>query len=887
MNDVRPDQPKLPREEAIRKKLEEAELYLRQGLFAEARQIYDTLLNYHQSRLVIFTDSNDRSAIETDIAALEAKVAEIRHREKIFEQNHRVAETAQEGPGDRSATQPVHAVLGKLEIVEAAEEAPHRAAGPLFSFNTICTYPKIFLVASLILAAVFAVFNPFVKTVNNVDYFRLEDDPDMDFYEQFKKIFGNDEFFVIAFETDPLFSKEKLTLLKSITQDLETIEDIESVTSLANVDDIIGEQDYFEVRPFLEEIPDDPDALASLRAQATHNYLYLDNLLPKDARTAAILVQAYDRPDDPDYRRRLLSETEAVLQKYRKDVPHFYLGGWTTTNLSLSQYLKADMIVFVPATYFLIALTTWLFFRNIRLTIAAVINISVCLAATRGLLGMTGVALNNVTSIVIPLVMALSLCDTVHIFSHLDRTILDSAADKYDALAKVLKRVALPCFLTTVTTAVGFFSLSFSHITPIKEFAWIASAGMVFEFVFSFFLLPPVLLWFRPEKIYHQARSGQKMDTFISQLGASVQRHYRAIAITGTAVILVSIWAATLIRVETNLIEFFKKESPVRTALDFVENRLSGVGTLDVSFKAQALDAFKQPSNLRVIERLQQYIDSLDPVDKTMSFVDFLKDMNASFHAEDIRYYRIPASPELVSQYLLVYDSDDIEDFINTDYDHARISVRISEHSSAGQKELIERIKAYIQTIDHQGIDIRVTGRAVTDANVIDALVQGQVSSLSMALGVISLIMLLVFRSFKLALLSMIPNLFPIVLNFGIMGMFNIPLDTGTALIAAVALGIAVDDTIHFLSEYQLRRSQNMTMPDALTAANETKGRAIVASSLILCIGFGVLGLSRFVPIIHFGLLSAIIMLTALIGDLVFLPTIMLLKPDKYRRASV
>ena len=877
--------------QAIQKKVNEAELYLKQGLFANAHQIYTQLINDSRAYLNSHPDLKDtvRQALHACIEAFEVRCEEIQRQSASFERHHEVGDHGVIQTSTPEETQ-VGAVLKELGLYDEAIDDPFQAAPkktghppkplkpPFFSFETVCSHPLVFLVAALIFAAVFAVYNPSVKTVNNVDYFKLENDPDREFYEQFKSVFGNDEFFIIAFDADPLFSQQYLTLLDRITRDLEAIEEIESVTSLANVDDIIGESDYFEVRKFLEEIPDDPEMLASLRAQAVNNYLYVKNLLSRDARTAAIVVETFDRPEDEDYRKRLLSGTDQVLKKYQADVPAFYLGGWTTTNFSLSQYLKADMMVFVPATYLLIALITWLFFRNARLTLLTVINISVCLAATRGLLGLTGITLNNVTSIVIPLVMALSLCDTVHIFSHLDKSILEKYPEKTQALAQVLKRVALPCFLTTVTTAVGFLSLSLSDIVPIKEFAWIASAGMVFEFIFSFFLLPPLLLFFKPETIYREGRSRKGVKKIIEGLNKVIRQHHRTIAVMSCLVVILSLWFASLVRVETNLIDFFKKTSPVRKSLDFVEKRLSGVGTLDVSLKADTMDAFKIPENLKLIERVQQFIDSVEHVDKTMSFVDFLKDMNASFHDEDIRYYKIPSSVEMVSQYMLVYDSDDIDDFVNSDYDHARISVRISEHSSSGQKRIVEQIKAFIATIDHPSIDIRVTGRAVTDSNVMDAMVRGQVVSLSTAALVISLIMFLVFRSMAIACLSMIPNFFPIVLNFGIMGAVGIPLDTGTALIAAVSLGIAVDDTIHFLTEYQRQRARKQPKALALQNANAIKGPAILISSVILCIGFGIMVFSRFVPIIHFGLLSAIIMVTALIGDLVILPAIILLK---------
>ncbi|MDY7038717.1 MAG: MMPL family transporter, partial [Thermodesulfobacteriota bacterium] len=221
---------------------------------------------------------------------------------------------------------------------------------------------------------------------------------------------------------------------------------------------------------------------------------------------------------------------------------------------------------------------------------------------------------------------------------------------------------------------------------------------------------------------------------------------------------------------------------------------------------------------------------------------------------------------------------EDIEDFINSTYDHARISIRISEHRSSEQAWLIDEIKRFVDNIDDPGLEIRVTGRVLKNVNVIDALVKGQVYSLSLAAITIIIIIFLALRSISIGMLSIIPNLFPIILNFGIMGFMGIPLDTGTALIAAVAIGIAVDDTIHFLSEYRAKRGQGLSIPMALKTVIFIKGRAFFSSSLILSIGFGVVILSSFVPTMHFGMLIAIVMITALIGDIVFLPAIIMLK---------
>ena len=743
--------------------------------------------------------------------------------------------------------------------------------------DSVTNYPLIFLIATLFFALPFIAFSPFVKTIENVDYFRLEHNSDVEFYDKFKDIFGNDEFFVIAFEKREIFTKKNLSLIKNITEELENIEEVREVTSLSNVDDIIGNPDYFEVKKFLADIPDDTKELERLKKQAINNPLYVKNLISSDAQTAAIIIQAYDRPDDENYRKRLIDKTSKVLDHYRKEVDKFHLAGSSIINLNLSRAMKMDVAKFVPVTYLLIILAIWLFFRNLRLTLLAIVNISVCMGSTMGLLGMTGITMNNVTSIILPLIMALALCDTVHIFTHMDKKVLEEFPDKHKALASVLKKVVLPCFLTTLTTAIGFLSLAVSEIPPIKEFAYMASAGIFFEFIYSFFFLPPLILFFAPEKIYREYNIQRGMTRLLSRINDLVQEHSKLIVIAMCVIVLTGCWFASKLRVETNLIEFFKKNGSMRTSLVFVEKRLGGVDSLDISLKA-GQDAFKEPSNLEVIEGIQKHIKSLRGVDVTLSFVDFIKDMNESFHNEDPQYYKLPETREMVSQYLLLYGSDDIEDFINDEYDHARIGIRISEHGSVLQGRLIDEIKDYIECIAHPGLDIRVTGNTVQQVNTIDALVKGQIYSLGLAAGVIGIIMFLVLRSIALGCLSLIPNLFPIVLNFGVMGAAGIPLDTGTSLIAAVALGIAVDDTIHFLFEYKKKRVQKMPISESLKAVILIKGRAIISSSLILCIGFGVLTLSSFVPTIHFGLLNAIIMITALIGDLVVLPSVLLLK---------
>lgn len=741
----------------------------------------------------------------------------------------------------------------------------------------IVSHKFIVLCLSVLAAVPFLIRLPEIKTVDNVDYFTIENDPDVAFYEELKTIFGNDEFFIIAFKKDNLFTKENLEFLKQLTDELSDINGIRDIKSISNVEDTFGEEDFFIVGKFLETIPEDIEALEALRKKAVENPLYLKNLISKDGNTAAIVISVHENPNEQDFRKKIIAQVETILGKYKDDTGEVYMAGWTVTNLALARYMKKDIATFIPVTYGFIALAIFLFFRNIRLTLIAVINISLCMGCTMGLFPILGIALNNITTIVPPVVIALALCDTVHIFSAFDGQVFEKYPDKKTAFEAILKKLAGPCFLTTLTTAIGFLSLYLSDISSIREFALIASAGMVFEYFFAFTFLPAFMLLFDEKKLIETGTGKYEMSRYLTCLSEFVFKHFRTIFVSGILMIILSVWLSFKIPVETNLLDYFKPTSPVRISTGFVEKELAGVGTLDISFKSQKDQAFKLPENLRLIETLQDYTNGIEGVDKTLSFVNFIKDMNQSFNNEQSEFYRVPDSSDLISQYLLIYESDEIRDFVNESFDHARLSIRMSKHSTREQAMIVQKIRDFIAGMAAKGIDIRVSGRAIQDVNTIDALVSGQVNSLITATVIIVLIMFSILRSFSLGCLSMLPNLFPIALNFGIMGFFKIPLNTATALIAAVAIGIAVDDTIHFLTEFKQNFVKGADVRKAVKETIQRKGRAIILSSLILTIGFGVMIFSNFVPTVYFGLLSAIIMLTAFIGDILVLPSAILI----------
>lgn len=725
----------------------------------------------------------------------------------------------------------------------------------------------------------FAAHIPYARQVNNVDYFTIENE-DYIYFQNFKRIFPKSEFFTVTFKDHDIFTVKNLTLIRKLTEDFLEMPEVIDVRSLANVDYTVGDDELFTVRKFLESVPTDPAELQKLKQEALAEPLYVQNIISKDGKTTSLAVFVNENKEDDSYRRALLQKVDEILDKYRGEAQtDFHLVGWTVTNLALSQTLNRDLMTFLPLTYIFISGTIYFIFRNFTLVALAVVNLSVCMISIVGLFGVTGITINNLTSIALPVGITLCLADTIHIFSHLDRQHLLKFPDHRSALSALLGSVVRPCLFTSLTTAIGFGSLAVSSISAMQDFATIACIAMVFEFFYSFFLLPALISVCDPNKTFASidSASDARLNRFLHGLFDFVKRRYKAIL--GAALVISALggWFTLKVPVETNLIKYFRESSLLRRSIDFVERNLGGMSPLDISLTAAQEDGFKDPQAILYIDRLSTFIKSTRGIDSVITLADFFKEMNKSFHAEKEEFYTVPDSLNQIEQYLLLYDGKDLRDVVNSSFDHTRISARMTLHSTREQEAVLRAIDDFVvKNPPPSGITVRQTGFAVDFVNVAHEMVDSQISSFGTAVLIICGLMSFFLRSIRMGVLSLVPNVFPIFLTFGLMGLVGIPLDTGTVMIASIALGIACDDTVHFLFDYQAQMRSGLTRPEALRHVILHKGRAIVATSIILTLGFIVLIFGDFVPIVNFGTLCSFTMLTAISGDLLLLPSIIL-----------
>lgn len=402
---------------------------------------------------------------------------------------------------------------------------------------------------------------------------------------------------------------------------------------------------------------------------------------------------------------------------------------------------------------------------------------------------------------------------------------------------------------------------------------------MIFEFIFSFGLVTPLLLVFRPETIYRESATHQDrgIPRLLRWIHGLVLRKPGLILSLCVAVALWGAWRSRDVKVETNLVEWFQSSSPVRRDAEFIQKNMSGIMSLDLFLESNTAEAFRDPATVAFLERLQTQVKNVAGVDTAISLVDYLKEMNKSFHNEDSAFYKIPSTRVMLDQYLLLYSADDLDDYVTPDFRRTRICLRIRTTSTSFHARVLKEIESIIQKEHWPGVTVKLSGDVLIQVRTLHTLVGEQLQNVLSAVGTIWLVMAVVLGSLGMAALFLVPNLFPILINFGIMGALGISLDTGTSLIAAAAFGVIVDDTVHFFIRFQELRRQGKPYFPALEEVSNEKGEASTSSFLILCAGFGVLALSQFRPIMFFGVLNVVVMVVGFAGDQLLLKSLMVL----------
>jgi hypothetical protein len=699
------------------------------------------------------------------------------------------------------------------------------------------------------------------------------------YYDDFVRRFGSDVVALVVIKADDVFTAPVLRVVQRLSDALERLDYVTRVESLTTVRNIRGDGDTLTTEPLVDRaIPEEPAALARIRRDALGNRVVVNSLVSASARTTALAVVAMPPAGDRQFDRRLAARIETLIAAETRPGLIIYQFGGPFINATLADDIRRDVTTFIPISVVVLLLFLLLQFRVLQGLVIPLTTGIVSLVWTLGLMAVLGLPLNILTVMVPPVLIVIGSTEDVHLLTEYHR-LLRAGEGKLAAIQGTLRRGVWPVVVTTGTTAVGFGSVATSTIPAQIHFGYASALGLTANFVVTMIVLPLLLLAFPVPRHLRAARrvsaSKEVLPPIIDWLGRFNLRHRIAIAAISALLLLASLAGWLSIRVNTDQIDFYPEGAPLRQRAEDFHRSLTGFSEFHVVVDSGRDGGISDPTLLRAIVGLQDFLHGIGEVDRTVGVTDYLRTMHREMNGGDPAFDTIPETREQVAQYLLLMEGPELARYIDFNASAASLVVRHHITGTWQLSELLKRLDAYVAGHFPAGASVRFTGRTVLLRNAADALAINELVSLTTTFAVIGAIHSLFFMSIRIGLLSLIPNAVPVLLIYCVMGLLGIPLDLATAMIATLAIGIAVDDTVHHVVTYRRELRVHGDRRVAMFNTLHKQARPILYVSLALAGGFFVFGFSRFAPVIHFGILSGLVMLIALIGELVLTPVVM------------
>lgn len=722
------------------------------------------------------------------------------------------------------------------------------------------------------------------KLVFKGDYrvFFSDENPQLTAYESMQKIYSKSDnvAFVIAPSDGKVFSATQMEAIRQLTEEAWQIPYSTRVDSLSNYQHTIAEEDDLIVEDLvLEGAPLEAEDLERIRQVATSDPQLLHRLVDPEARVSMVNVTIQLPGKDP------VTEGPEVATKVRQLAADFeaanpdtkvYLSGMVMMNVAFTEASLADNATLVPLMFGVVILAIGLLLRTITGTLSTLVIIIASIVATMGLGGWSGMYLTGPSASAPTMILTLAVADCIHILTTMFYDMRHGSA-KREALMHSLKLNFQPILLTSVTTAIGFLSMNFSDSPPFHDLGNLVATGVMLAFVFSITLFPAMLM-LMPVRV--QVRDEETSDLMDRFAGFVVKRRRALLPVMSVVIIGLSLFVPNN-EINDEFVKYFDQTVPFRIATDFQQDNLSGMTVLEVSIDSGIASGINDPAYLQVMSDFTDWLRVQPETDHVNSLSDTFKRLNKNMHADDPSWYRLPDSQELAAQYLLLYEMSlpyglDLNNQINVDKSAVRLIGTFENISSNGIIALEERIYAWFDSNAPQYL-ATVTSPSLMFSHI------GQRNAYSMLLGtvaallLISLLLGLALRSVRYGVLSLLPNLAPAAVGFGLWALWEGQVGLGLSVVVGMTLGIVVDDTVHFLSKYlHARDDKGYDAEKAVRYAFSSVGRALWITTLVLVAGFMVLAQSTFKMNADMGLLTAGIILVALIIDFLFLPPLLI-----------
>jgi predicted RND superfamily exporter protein len=529
-----------------------------------------------------------------------------------------------------------------------------------------------------------------------------------------------------------------------------------------------------------------------------------------------------------------------------------------------------------------VAVFLGILFRRVSGVILPIIIIVSALLSTMGVMVLAKVPIKITTTVIPAFLLSVGVCDSVHVLAIFYRN-LDWGYSKRYAIAESFGHSGIPIVMTSLTTTAGVLSFLFADLSAIMEIGIFAAVGVVLALLYTVILMPPLLALAPVKKKGNMSARVLTMDRILGALAVFSTSQRKKIMLTGVLFFLVFFPAVFLLKFSHNIVKYFPLNSPYRQNLNFIDTRLKGSITLELVVDTQVENGLHEPEMLNRIEAFAKKTELFHLeniwVGKIFTITDILKEIHQALNENDTAFYIIPQDRKIVAQEFLLFEnseSDDLERFVDSQFSRTRITIKTPWVDAVVCERFIDIIQRQLSQRFQGSVSIHTTGLMALLARAISAAIYSMAKSYLVAFIAITMLMLILIGNVKLGLVSMIPNLLPILTTMGIMGIFKIPLDINSLMIGSIAIGIVVDDTVHFIYNYQKYYQLTSNPYEAIRETMLGTGRALLITSLVLCTGFFILMLASLNHLARFGFFTGITILIALVADFFLMPAIMI-----------
>jgi uncharacterized protein len=720
-----------------------------------------------------------------------------------------------------------------------------------------------------------------------------------EYREKFAERFGREDNLVtIAVLGDDVLRRDVLQTTRDLTYGLRELDSIKSAESIATfgIPRAADGPGGMTVEPVLDsrvgaEGRVTEQAAAALAEVALAEPLVRGRLVSADADMALVVAWIDDDLQDAEELEMAVGQIDERLADYPlPDGYEYRTGGVPTLRAEIVETLRLEQLTFLPLTAFVYLLILIWLFRRTSGVLLPIFTVLFAVLASVAVLVWTQSSINIVNNVLPTLIFVIGIADSIHMLTR-DAEEIEAGMGRIEAVKATVRHTGLACLLTSTTTSVGFISLLAADTEILQNFGWQAAVGVMFAYAATLLFLPAALSYLRPvkrkptrvDKLADADREASpRLERFLMRSGEVMLRNARAVTVLSLLILVGFGISAWQVEIDTTLLEVFHEEHPSYQTTTLIEQNLGGFLPVEVSLESDERDRFKDPELYARLARLQAFAAEQPEVLSTQSFVDFHQSTRAALIGDPAERDAMPDSREQIDQlHLLIGGAPDdpsgINKFVTSDFRNARLLLRVSDVGAQAQMRMAERLEAKLaELFDGQDdVSYTLTGDAYVASVALDSFIRDLFYSLLVAVVIIFGMMTFVFRSLKLGLISMLPNTIPMVITFGYMGLAEISLNTTTIIIFAISLGLAVDDTIHFLARYREELDRRDTVKDAILHTYYGAGRAILLTSVLLVMGLSMLLLSDFMPTRYFAILTAITISGAVFGDLILLPSLL------------